>query len=443
MPFYDVDIAIDAGHIICLDEENREISDGTILIKDDQISYIGQRLDKATYQSKKHILAPKGVALPPFFNQHTHPSLSVYRGLGVDLPLKKWLENTIWPLETEFSNPDNVYLGTQLSILEMIRGGIGAVATMDFFTQVVGKAFEGAGIRAFLGEAIFKGPTPCCSSADEAFSYTRGLYKEFANSELIQVYCAVHAPFTSTPELYAQAAELARSLGIKTTSHIAETKFEVEWCLKEYGMTPVELVQSTGILDTEFILIHGVHLSDRDIQILKENNIPVIHNPHSNMVLGSGVCRVPDLLKSGIRVGLGTDSAASNNGLSMLNEMQTMAKLHKVFWKDSSQLPAHTSLEMATKTGYDIYSMPRLGQLKEGWKADLQLIDLDEVHTIPNYDPVASIVYSSHQEDVNTLIVNGKILMEDKKILDLDEESILKECKKLSKDVKSFLKNRS
>jgi len=443
MEFYKADIAIDAGYILCLDDSESKIKDGTILIRDHDFLYVGQRLGRDLYEASEYIDVKSSVVLPPFYNQHTHPSLSLYRGLGVDMSLQDWLHKVIWPLEKEFCNPEVVYLGSQLSILEMIRSGTGAVATMDFHTKAVGKAFEEAGLRAYLGEALFSSPTQTCQTPEDGFNYIESLLEEYADSNLIHIYLAIHAPFTSTPDLFRESAKRARNWDIITTSHIAETKREFDWSQKTFGKTPVEMIESTGILDTNFILVHGVHMTDSDIEILKNHQIPVIHNPQSNMVLGSGICRVPYLLEQDIQVGLGTDSAASNNNLSMLREMQTATKLHKVIQKDASLIPAPQALRMATTNGYKIYRHNRMGQISEGYKADLQIIDLSGIHNIPSYDITSTLVYSSHSEDITGLIVNGRILMKDRKVTTLDEEEILKASRRKGLEIADFMGKRS
>ena len=433
------DIAIDAGHILLMDDANTVIQDGTLLIAGSEIVYAGSGLSAIDYEATEYINAKDSVILPPFFNQHTHPSLSVYRGLGVDLPLNEWLEKAMYPLENKFSNPENVYLGSMLSIIEMIKSGIGSTANMDYHNKAVGKAYSEAGLRAFLGEAVFETETPSCKTPEDAFNYTESLVDDSADSELINIILAIHAPYTSTLELYEKATRVAENLKIFTTSHVAETKHETEWALEKYGVSPVKLLESTGILATDFVLIHGVHLNEEDIQILNNHKVPIIHNPHSNMVLGSGVCEVPKLLNSGIKIGLGTDSAASNNSLNMMKEMQTMTRLHKVISGDASVLPATQALQMATKIGYEIYGINNSGQLKKGFNADLQIIKMNNSHSTPSYDTVSTLVYSSHASDIETLIVNGKIIMRNRKILSVDEEVILKETEKLAKNIRTFI----
>ena len=209
--------------------------------------------------------------------------------------------------------------------------------------------------------------------------------------------------------------------------------------MDKFGKTPVELLENAGIFEDEFVLVHGVHLINNDIEILSRNEIPVIHNPHSNMILGSGICPVPELLRKGVKVGIGTDSAASNNNLSMLREMQTAARLHKVSQLNASELPADQVLKMATSIGYSNYGKSEIGKLKKGWKADLQIIDLTKVHNTPYSNVASALAYSAHPEDINTLIVNGELIMEDRNLLTLDLPLIMKEVRKTAEKISKFM----
>lgn len=418
-----------------MDSENPHIQDGLLLIRSGKIEFIGTRGDIKNYKAAKTIYAKGKYLLPPFFNQHTHLSLSLYRGLGTDLHLHDWLEKAIWPLEKKFSTPDNVYLGSLLSLVEMIKNGIGTLADMDFHSKYVGKAVDEAGVRAFLGEGLFDDPTPSQNTPDETFAYTAELIQTYSGNELISIYLTPHAPFSCSPELYERSGEIARKFGIPVCSHICETKQEVDTIRSKYGMSPVELLDRTGVFDDHFIAVHGVHLSEKDIDIFGRKGVSVIHNPHSNMVLGSGLCPVPELLSKGVEVGIGTDSAASNNHLSMLREMQSAYRIHKGVNHDPTILPAAKVLEMGTKTGHDIYRMNLSGQFKKGYLADFQIIDLDSIHNQPVIEPENSILNSMANHDIITLVVNGKIIMEDREIKTLDEKLILSEARKFGKKV--------
>ncbi len=412
------------------------IENGVLLVNSGRIEFIGSRKDSPHYHARKTINADGRFILPPFFNQHTHLSLSLYRGLGTDLHLHDWLQKVIWPLEKSYCIPENVYLGALLSLVEMIRNGTGMLANMDFHSMAIGKAITEAGLRGFLGEGLFDESTPSAKTSDDTFEYSAKMHSVYADNELISIYLTPHAPFSCSPELYAKTGEIARKWNIPVCSHVCETRQEVESIRSNYGISPIELLERTGVFEDHFILIHGVHLDQKDIKILAKYNVPVIHNPHSNMALGSGACPVPQLLSKGVKVGLGTDSAASNNQLSMLRELQTAYLIHKGINHDPGILTAAKLLEMATLNGAEIYRMNSLGLLKKGFKADFQIIDLSSIHNQPVIDPVISIVNSMHNHDIMTLVVNGQVLMEERKILTLNEEMILSEARKFGKKLK-------
>ncbi len=434
------DLALVGGRILTMDADLTEYSDGLILVKGGRIGFIGERRNgPADYMAAKTIQAGGKIVFPAFFNAHTHLSISLYRGLGGDLRLHDWLERVIWPLESQFCNPDNVYLGSCLSLLEMIKSGTGTLADMNFFSGYAAKAIEESGLRGFIGEALFSSPTPGIADPQDGFSVTEGLIEKFRNHPMLRVYLVLDSPFTCSDDSYRQEALFGQEYGVKICSHVAETRQEFDQFLNLKGMTPVAWLYETGVLSEDFIAIHGVHLTEKDKQLLSDNKVSVIHSPHSNMMLGSGICEVPDLLRRGIRVGLGTDSAASNNGLSMLNELQTTAKLHKMDLLDPSALPARDALRMATTANAGIFGIgSETGMLAEGYSADLMVIDTSTPNMVPMYDPYAQMVYSMENENILTSVVAGKVLMEDRKILTMDEELILKEVVKWSKNASVF-----
>ncbi|MFA5815287.1 MAG: amidohydrolase [Bacteroidales bacterium] len=423
------DLAIVGGRCLTLDPEYSEISDSLILIRNGQISWLGERKDyRGRYQAARTLQASGKLIMPALINAHTHLSLSLYRGLGTDLKLHNWLRRVIWPLEKKFCTPDNVYLGSCLSLLEMIKSGTGTLADMNFFANYAAKAVDESGLRGFIGEALFSTPTPSIQDPQDGFNVTADLVNRYKGHPLIHPYIVLHAPFTCSDQLYKEATEHAKSWGIKVCSHVAETITEVDQIRERYQLTPFEWLDSLGALNPDFIAIHAVHLTDHDKKILAERNVGVIHNPHSNMMLGSGICPVPELAALGIRVGLGTDSASSNNSLSMLFELQTAAKLHKMSSLDPSILPARQVLNMATSVNADILGLKGVtGHLAAGFSADLILIDPSSPNMIPLHDAYAQIVYSMENSNIESLVVAGRLIMEKRKILTMDEELILKE----------------
>lgn len=429
------DLAIVGGRCLTLDADFSEFSDSLILIRNGQISWLGERKDyPRRYQVARTLQASGKLIIPALINAHTHLSLSLYRGLGTDLKLHDWLRRVIWPLEKKFCTPENVYLGSCLSLLEMIKSGTGTLADMNFFTKNAAKAIDESGLRGFIGEALFSTPTPSVPDPQDGFNVTADLVNRYKGHPLIHPYVVLHAPFTCSGELYKQATEHAKSWGIKVCSHVSETMTEVDQIRERYQLTPVEWLDSLGALNPDFIVIHAVHLTDHDKHILADRKVGIIHNPHSNMMLGSGICPVPELITLGIRVGLGTDSASSNNSLSMLSELQTAAKLHKMSMLDPSILPARQVLQMATSVNADILGLKEVtGHLGTGYSADLILIDPSSPNMIPLHDPYAQIVYSMENRNIESLVVAGRLIMEKRKILTMDEELILKEVNKWMK----------
>lgn len=429
------DLAIVGGRCITLDQDFSEISDSLILVRSGKIAWMGERKDfTGRYRATRILQASGKLILPSFINAHTHLSISLYRGLGTDLKLHDWLHQVIWPLERKFCTPDNVYLGNCLSLLEMIKAGTGTLADMNFFSKMAGKALDESGLRGFIGEALFSTPTPSISDPQDGLNVTADLVSQYKNHPLVHPYVVLHAPFTCSAELYREASEKARSWGIKVCGHVGETRTETAQVLERYKMTPFGWLDSLGVLNEDFIAIHAVHLTDADKEIISRRKVSVVHCPHSNMMLGSGICPVPELVAGGVRVGLGTDSASSNNTLSILLELQTAAKLHKLLSLDPSVLPARQVLHMATAVNADILGLAGItGHLASGMSADLILVDPSSPNMIPLHDAYAQIVYSMENRDIETLVSAGRVIMEKRKILTLDEEIILKEVKKWMK----------
>jgi 5-methylthioadenosine/S-adenosylhomocysteine deaminase len=424
-----VDLAIVGGRCLTLDQDFSELSDSLILVRNSKISWIGEKRDyQGRYKALKTLQASGKLIMPAFINAHTHLSLSLYRGLGTDLKLHDWLHRIIWPLEKKFCTPENVYLGSCLSLLEMIKSGTSTLADMNFFSNHAAKAIDESGLRGFIGEALFSTPTPSIADPQDGINVTGDLVNRYKDHSLIHPYMVLHAPFTCSGELYKEASAYGKSWNIKVCSHVSETATEVDQIRERYKLSPVEWLDSLGVLNQDFIAIHAVHLTDHDQQILADRDVGVIHNPHSNMMLGSGICPVPELNQLGIRVGIGTDSASSNNSLSVLLELQTVAKLHKMSTLNPSTLPARQVLNMATKINADILGLTEIsGQLATGFSADLILIDPSSPNMIPMHDPYSQIVYSMENHDIESLVVAGRLIMEKRKILTMDEEMILKE----------------
>ncbi|HWQ74894.1 MAG TPA: amidohydrolase [Syntrophomonas sp.] len=418
-------ILIENGSIVTVTEYNRVLEKAYLIIEDGKIKSIGTGAPPAGDYDKR-IDATNRLVLPGFINAHTHAAMTLLRGYADDLPLKEWLETKIWPLEDQLCGED-VYWGSMLAMTEMIKSGTTCFADMYFFMEQTARAVEQTGMRAVLSRGMVGlGP-----QAEEALEDSRRLAGEWAGKGdgRITVMLGPHAPYTCPPPYLQKVMDLAKELKVGLHIHIAETKGEFEDIRRDYGRTPVAHLESLGLFELPTIGSHCVYLTDEEIDILARYKVGVAHNPESNMKLASGIAPVPQMLKAGIAVGLGTDGASSNNNLDMLQEMRSCAFLHKVNTLDPTALPAYQALEMATVNGAKALGLDHLGILAEGSQADLILVSLEEAHMIPRYDLIANLVYSAQAADVQTVIINGRIVMEDRVIKTFDEQEVLERAK--------------
>jgi len=427
-----IDLAITGAHILTIDQNMTEYKRGSLYISGNRIHWIGpddQQPENCIIHEK--IDASGKIILPTFFNAHNHASMSIFRGLGNDLSLDKWLNEFIWPLERVMINPPAVYLGTMLSVIEMVRSGTGIFSDMYFFENEVARVCERVGIRGILGEAILDFPSPSRATPQESMEFTRLLYEQFRNHPLILISLAVHAPYSCSPEVIRQAAEISEELNITANIHLAETISENDTMIQRYGKTSAGYLYDLGFLGPRTVAHHSIHLTRQDKQLLKETGTSIVTLPNSNMKLGSGSCEVAGLNRLGLTVALGTDGPASNNNQSMVREIQQLARLERVTNLDPNCLPARELVRMATINGAKAYRLDQdLGSLEYGKKADFQIINPDQPHWYPLYDPYNSIAYAMHSEDVESVIIEGKVVMRNRILVNVDEQRIFRELKK-------------
>ncbi len=405
---------------------------GDIAIQDDLIAEIGPNLT-AKYPDYEVIDGKNSLVLPGLINCHTHAAMTMLRSYADDLPLQEWLETKIWPREAHLQSKD-IYWGTMLSILEMIKSGTTTFADMYFFMEQTAKAVEETGIRASLS----RGMVGLGDSGELAFKESEELVKNWHGKAEGRISCLLgpHAPYTCTPDYLERVMKLADSLKVGLHIHLAETLTEVENITKEYGLPPIKLMDSLGLFDGRHVLAaHCVHLTEEEIDILVKKKVGIAHNPESNMKLASGIAPIPQLLAAGALVGLGTDGASSNNNLDMIGEMHTCALLHKVATGDPTVLSAYQVLEMATLKGAQALGLEKLGSLQPGYKADLIMLDLHKAHLTPHYDPIANLAYAAHSSDVKTVIIDGNLVMKDYQLLTIDEERVIFEAERLGQDL--------
>jgi len=427
-------VLIDNIAIIPMDGQDSIIENGYLLLKEDVIAEVGSGAAPAGDYDKVIDGAGK-VALPGLINTHTHAAMTLLRGYADDLPLMDWLSTKIWPMEAKLNDTD-IYWGTMLAITEMIRSGTTTFNDMYFSMSQAARAVEQTGIRAVLSRGMI-GISP---DSQAALDDSRRLVEQWHNAANGRIRFALgpHAPYTCPPEYLRQVVALAEELDSGLHIHIAETRQEVEDMQNQYGMSPVKLMLENGVFTRPTLAAHCVHLDSEDIAILHQYKVGVAHNPQSNMKLASGIAPVPEMLRAGIAIGLGTDGASSNNNLDMIEEMRSCALLHKVNTMDPTILPAYQALEMGTILGARALGWDdQIGMLKPGYKADLILVNCTPAHMIPRYDLVANIIYSAQAADVNTVVVNGRILMENRIITAFDEQEVLDKCQAIAADLSS------
>jgi 5-methylthioadenosine/S-adenosylhomocysteine deaminase len=403
-------------------EEGKPPFKGSLVIEEDRLSYVGTEAVQALADDVR-VDGNHKLYMPGLVNTHGHAAMSLLRGAGDDQALQVWLEQTMWPVEAKFTAAD-VRIGTELSILEMLKGGTTTFVDMYSFMDEVATAVEQSGIRACLTRGVigYCPPDEAAAKLVEASEFVKQWHGKADGR--ITTMMAPHAPYTCPPQYIEQIVALAKQLQVPIHTHLSETKAEVERHVEQYGIRPVAHLQQLGVFDQPCLIAHGVHLNDEEIAILRTHDVRISHNPGSNLKLASGVARVPDYLRAGLKVSLGTDSAASNNNLDMFEEVRLAALIHKGVSGDPTAVPAFTALSMATSAGADSIWLPEVGILHEGMKADLIAIDLDQPHFQPLNDVVSHLVYSAAAQDVTDVFVNGKQVVRNRQCLTLDEERI-------------------
>ena len=438
-----VALVITGGTVVTVDGARHVFSPGAIAIDGADILAVGPAADiAARYRGAEQINASGSVVIPGLINTHTHAPMVMYRGLADDLPLQDWLTKYIFPAEAKTVSREMVRVGTQLAAVEMIQSGTTAYADMYYFEEEIARATRAAGLRGVLGQTLIDFPVADAKTFDEGLARAEAFIKEFAADDLIVPAVAPHAPYTVSGDHLKAARALATKYSVPYIIHLAETKTEVSDMQKAHGgMTPVAYLDSLGALGPRTLAAHVVWATPADIAILKARQVAVSHNPESNMKLASGVAPVPALLAAGVTVGLGTDGAASNNDLDMFEAMRMAAFLHKVQSADPQVIPAATALEMATINGAKALGLEtKIGSLEAGKKADVVVVSMSSARQTPLYDPISHLVYATRGDDVRTVVVNGKVLMRDRRLTTLNEAAVIAAARKLAESVRAAVK---
>jgi 5-methylthioadenosine/S-adenosylhomocysteine deaminase len=426
------DYIIRADYLLTMEGDLSVINDGAVAVAGSKIADVGLYSDiSSKYTSDRVLEGADRVVFPGLINTHNHAAMVYFRGLADDLPLMEWLEKHIWPAEFKWLTAEFVDDAIELACLEMLKAGVTTYTDMYLYQGVAAKKVEKIGMRGILCSGVIDFPwKDYAQSADDYFIKGEEHIKNWNGNDLITPGIAPHATFTCSPENYMRAKELAEKYDVPLHTHLAETEFEVAQCKERYGKSPVEHLDSIGFLSDKVSAAHCVWLTDKEIETLAAKKVGVAHCMESNLKLASGIAPVPKMIEAGVKVALGTDGAASNNDLGVLGELSTAAKVHKAISRDATVLDSKTALLMATKNGADILGLGDItGSLKPGKKADLVIADLRQPHLLPMYDIYSHIAYCMRSSDIDTVMVNGKIVVENRKATTLDEENVLHQAK--------------
>lgn len=435
-----VDHIICGDYVLTMNEHMDLIRDGAVAIRDTRIVDvdISENILKK-YSSEKIIEGKDKVVLPGLINTHTHAAMVYFRGLADDLPLKDWLEKHIWPAEGHWLGPEFISDAIELACLEMLKAGVTTYNDMYFFGDAAAIATKKIGMRAVLGAGILDFPSASANTTDEYLYNAERFTDNWKGDELIIPCIAPHATYTCSPETFKKSKTMAEKFGVPLHIHLSETEWEVNEVMSRHGKRPVEYLEAIGFLDSRVLAAHCVWLEDNEIEILAKRSVGVSHCIESNLKLASGIAPVPNMLKAGVKVTFGTDGAASNNDLNIFSEMSTAVKIHKAIAKDPTALDSKTALLMATRWGAEVLGLGnKIGSIEKGKLADIIVVDLKKPHLVPIYDVYSHIVYSAMASDAETVIVNGKMVINHRELSTGNEVEILQKASEWGKKIAAY-----
>ena len=432
--------------VITMDATSAVLSDGAVAVQGDSLLAVGTSAEVMRQYTSPNVLDCTGrVLLPGLVNAHTHVPMTLLRGLADDRRLDVWLLGYMMPVEREFVSPDFCRLGALLACAEMIRGGVTCFADMYYFEEAVAQATAEAGMRAVCSQTVLKFPSPDAASYEDSLAMAREFIRAWLGHPLITPSVAPHAPYTTTPEILRACTQLAVEFDVPLHTHLAETAQEVDDCRAANDMPVIPWVKKQSLLEAKLLAAHCVHVDEGEIHTLKRANAGIAHNPSSNLKLASGFAPVTQMLAAGLPVGVGTDGPASNNDLDMFEEMRLASFIAKATTGNPTALPAAQTLAMATRLGAQALHLGEVtGSLEAGKRADLILMDLRDVHTSPAFsrEPeavISRLVYSAHSTDVTDVMVNGRWLMRERKLLTIDVEPLLQAAADYAHRIDTFL----
>ncbi len=407
----DIDLLISPEWIIPIEPANEVLTGHAVAVDQGKILAVLPKTGAThRYRAKQHFELPGQVLMPGLVNAHTHAAMSLLRGYADDLPLMRWLQERIWPAEGQFMSPEFVRDGTTLAAWEMLRGGVTCFNDMYFYPHEAAQAAQEAGIRAVLGITVLEFPTRYANDADDYLAKGLSVRDAWKDDPLISFALAPHAPYTVSDRSFDKIATLAAQLDVPIHIHLHETQNEIDESIKSFGVRPLHRLQQLGLLATNVVAAHAVHLTSAEILLLKDQGCHIAHCPTSNLKLASGIAPVAQMLQAGIRVSLGSDGCASNNRLDIFQEMRMAALLAKVSAEDAGALPAHQALRMATLDGAASLGLEKIiGSIIPGKMADFVSVDLSDWITQPCYCPASHVVYVAGREQVSHVWVAGNL----------------------------------
>ena len=441
-----VDLIIDGDHVVTMDLAGTVIEDGAVAVRDGVIVAVGNRsVIHRDYAAAAVLKGDKRVVLPGLVNGHTHAAMTILRGVADDLALMDWLNNYIFPAEVEFVDSEFVRIGTELACWEMIRGGTTTFVDMYYYPDTIAEVIDRCGLRALISTTVIDQRSPDAEGATDSITKGSGFVERWQgkNSRITPLF-GPHANYTLNAEQLAATRKAAKKFNAPISIHVSESPFEVQYAKDTYGMTSIEMLDSIGFFDGPTIAAHVVWPTETEIPILVARKVGVIHNPTSNMKIASGIAPVAKMLDAGVRVGLGTDGTASNNDLDMWEEMRLASLLQKVDRMDPQVLSANTVLKMATSGGAAAIGLGNMiGSLEVGKRADIIQVAFDDVHHVPTYDVISHLVWVTDEQDVASVVVDGKLLMRDRAILTIDTARVAAEANALAARIKAALDERN
>jgi len=437
-----IDLLVTGGIVVTMDAQRRILDDGAVAIRGDTIVAVGPRAElTARYSPARRIEARGKLVLPGLINTHNHVPMTLFRGLADDVPLQVWLEKYIFPAEARNVTEDFVTWGARLGLLEMLLGGTTTYADMYYFEDAIARETKAAGMRGVLAETILDFPAPDNKTQDQMLAYTEAFLKRWKGDPLIRAAVGPHSAYTCSEQTLKAATALARRYRAPILIHLSETKTEVEESRTKHGLSPVGYLDKLGVLGPDVLAAHCTWVDAADIPVLAKHQTGCAHNPSSNMMIASGVAPIVEMLRGGVRLGLGTDGpAGSNNDLNMMEEMDLAAKLQKISRMDPQALKAQQAVEMATIGGARALHMEsEIGSLEAGKKADLIVLGLSAPHAVPLYNVYSQIVYALKASDVETVVIAGRTVVQNRRVLTVNQPEVLAKAREYGAKVKQSL----